>query len=582
MKKIFCLLFMMEVLVFSSCNRDEVISTELPPEIILDSKTGIYTTKAGRAITIAPTYKHAEEAVYSWMSAGKVLGTEPSYEFIAEQEGQVYITLSVKTEYGADEEEIRVDVLALEIPNVSLAGAENGFMILSGEQILFTPVVADCSIETSYSWKVDGVEVSKELSYAFSSDEIRSYELEFSASNEDGSDAVKFMVSVVSQEDMPMTWKFDRTEYNISSGRSILLAPVEVGSTDGVTYQWSVDGVDVEGADQVSFVFDIAKEGKYNVAVTASKMMSEGVFSTNQNLVVNVCAVEGTYYRAKSGGSSADWNRVYEYRPAPGQFINELKTGGFTGENTMDAAIAYAEKRMESGTWVSLGGFGGYIVVGFDHSIENSGDYDFAIKGNSFDGSSEPGIVWVMQDENGDGLPNDTWYELKGSETGVSTTIQNYAVTYYRPSAPGMPVQWTDNQGKTGEIDYLKQFHTQEYYYPLWIAEDTYTLRGTCLEPRNHDESGNGSYWVQEAYDWGYADNFSPVDRLTDEENAGAAANPNHFKISHAIGFDGNPVQLKYIDFIKVQTGVNGKGGITGELSTEIINIQDYNMIKQQ
>lgn len=91
---------------------------------------------------------------------------------------------------------------------------------------------------------------------------------------------------------------------------------------------------------------------------------------------------------------------------------------------------------MMRNTYVSLGGFGGYIVVGFDHSIDASGGYDLAIVGNSFEGSSEPGIVWVMQDENGDGLPNDTWYELKGSETGKAETLQDYAVTYYRPRAP--------------------------------------------------------------------------------------------------------------------------------------------------
>lgn len=30
--------------------------------------------------------------------------------------------------------------------------------------------------------------------------------------------------------------------------------------------------------------------------------------------------------------------------------------------------------------YVSLGGWGGYIVVGFDHSIENKGGYDFPSK----------------------------------------------------------------------------------------------------------------------------------------------------------------------------------------------------------
>ena len=186
------------------------------------------------------------------------------------------------------------------------------------------------------------------------------------------------------------------------------------------------------------------------------------------------------HYRAKTETSVAEQTIVFEYTPAPGQFINETKTGGFTGnEKTPETASAYAEQRMESGAFVSLGGFGGYIVVGFDHSIDNTGSYDFGITGNSFKGSSEPGVVWVMQDENGNGKPDDTWYELKGSETGKESTIQNYSVTYYRPSEPQQPVKWTDSEGNSGEVDYLKAFHQQDYYYPLWIKEDSYTLTGT-------------------------------------------------------------------------------------------------------
>ena len=299
---------------------------------------------------------------------------------------------------------------------------------------------------------------------------------------------------------------------------------------------------------------------------------------------------KGEFYRARTAESKADWNKVYEYTPAPGQFINELKTGGFDGtQTTPEAAVAYAEARMSQTTadgtpnpiWVSLGGFGGYIVVGFDHSIDNSGGYDIGILGNSFSGSSEPGIVWVMQDENGNGLPDDTWYELAGSETGKAETIQNYAVTYYRPTEPKQPVKWTDNQGNSGEIDYLKQFHRQDYYYPLWIEADSYTLTGTRLEPRNYDASGNGTYWVNVEYDWGYADNFSPIDRLTDEDNAGASANANHFKISNAIDANGKHKELKYIDFVKVQVGVNAKSGWLGEVSTEVFGFYDYNIKKE-
>ena len=289
------------------------------------------------------------------------------------------------------------------------------------------------------------------------------------------------------------------------------------------------------------------------------------------------------HYRAKTETSVAEQTKFFEYTPAPGQFINETKTGGFDGtQTTPETAIAYATKRMKDGTWVSLGGFGGYIVVGFDHSIDNTGGYDFGILGNSFKGSSEPGIVWVMQDENGNGLPDETWYELAGSETGKPETIQKYAVTYYRPTEPQQPVKWTDSEGNSGEIDYLKAYHRQDYYYPLWIKEDSYTLTGTCLKARNYDQSGKGTYWVNEEYDWGYVDNFSPIDRLTDSSNANAAANANYFKISNAIDDKGNRVDLKYIDFIKVQVGVNAKSGWLGEISTEVFGFFDYSMIQAE
>ena len=287
------------------------------------------------------------------------------------------------------------------------------------------------------------------------------------------------------------------------------------------------------------------------------------------------------HYRAKTETSVAEQTVVFEFTPAPGQFINETKTGGFDGtQTTPETAIEYATQRMKNETFVSLGGFGGYIVVGFDHSIDNTGSYDFGVKGNSFNGSSEPGIVWVMQDENGNGLPDDTWFELAGSEAGKEETIQNYAVTYYRPSEPKQPVKWTDSQGNSGEIDYLWQYHKQDYYYPAWITADSYTLTGTRLKERNYDQSGKGTYWVQEEYDWGYADNFSPIDRLTEDDNYNASINANYFKISNAIDEKGNPVDLKYIDFIKVQTGCNTKSGWLGENSTEVFGFFDYSMIQ--
>ena len=153
--------------------------------------------------------------------------------------------------------------------------------------------------------------------------------------------------------------------------------------------------------------------------------------------MVSSCNKEEVITTDPETTGTAEFNKVYTYLPGPGQFINEAAEPA-----TMEEAIAEAEKRLKSNLYVSLGGFGGFIVVGFDHMVKNVDGYDFGIYGNAFDGSSEPGIVWVMQDSNGDGLPNDTWYELRGSETGKAETIQDYAVTYFRPEGPKQPVKW--------------------------------------------------------------------------------------------------------------------------------------------
>jgi len=422
MRKAAIALFGLLLTSFAACNRDGVIEADASPApvIALDSETGVYTVKAGRELTISPRYEYADDARFSWTVDGRVIGEEPSLVFRAETVGKVYVLLEVSTRYGTASEELRVDVTALEVPTVSIPGAEEGFTILTDSDLVLKPSVAQVSIPVSYSWSVDGREVSTERDYTFRSAEAGTYALRFAASNEDGTDTVEFSVRVAAPEDMPFGWTFERTEYNVSAGRTIRLMPLDVVNAFDAEYVWTLDGKTVQRGADPAYRFTAAEEGEHRATVT----MRNSHLSVSQTLTVRVCPPAGRYYRPRSATSGADWNRVYEFLPAPGQFVNENCTAA-----TMEEACAYAEDRMMRNTYVSLGGFGGYIVVGFDHSIDASGGYDLAIVGNSFEGSSEPGIVWVMQDENGDGLPNDTWYELKGSETGKAETLQDYAVT---------------------------------------------------------------------------------------------------------------------------------------------------------
>ena len=271
--------------------------------------------------------------------------------------------------------------------------------------------------------------------------------------------------------------------------------------------------------------------------------------------------------------------RVYEYTPAPGQFINTLPA--VTDD---PAAAAEAQLANNAQGMVCLGAWGGYIIFGFDHPVVNvQGEYDLLIEGNAFyqsandstKGSSEPGIVCVSQDTNGNGLPDDLWYELQGSEHTNPLTITDYQITYYRTPADHVAtpdgskkfftdttyIAWRDNQGNTGYIPQVA-FHKQAYF-PDWLAADSLTFSGTLLPPNGVDEQGTGAAFVMTCYDYGYAD-----------------ANPNNsdrakLNLDWAMLPSGSPANLTHIDFVKVYTGVYQICGMQGEVSTEITGAQD-------
>ena len=547
-------------IITSSCNRDEVLTADLP-EIIIEGD-GIYSVAVGEEIRLAPDYRNADSATFEWRIGDNVVGTERAYVFVAEEAGEVYITITVTSDAGNDTEELRIDVTEPDTPAIDIAMED--ITVAVGFKQTITATVRKTEHECEIRWTVNDEEVATDVeSYEFEATEVGTYRIVATATNPHGEASDSVTIEVVTAEDLDLIYKFDATEYHITEGRTLLIRPSAINKSEGITFLWTLDGEE-QGANtnMPHFLFNSSEVGKHTLEVKATTYINAPI-EVSHTFSVEVIE-EGKYRRERTAASMSVFSEVVEYLPAPGQFIGDTKTGGFTGgELTEEDARAYAEGRLRQNNWVSLGAFGGSIVVAFDHSIANNDDYDFTIKGNSFDGSSEPGVVWVMQDENGNGLADDSWYELKGSETGKSTTIQEYEVTYYRPISSGMPVAWSDNRGESGTVDYLSSFHNQPSYYPTWIEADSYTLRGTRLEARNYDKSGNGSMWVQPAYDWGYADNYSARD-CVDAENS--------FDISNAIDILGKPIQLEYIDFVKVQSAVQSKSGWLGELSTEVCN----------
>lgn len=350
----------------------------------------------------------------------------------------------------------------------------------------------------------------------------------------------------------------------------------------GKEYRWTIrtdNGTDSLVSADREYIFLAKDTGTYDM--TFQIRDDHTPYTHDFRFVVMHEDVEYSPYLAK----------VYEYRPAPGQFVNTMPE--YEAGNTAEEMRKKAQENI-SGTndvMISLGGYGGYVVFGFDHTVMNvAGQNDFTILGNAFyshvveyekrkGGSCEPGIVMVAFDKNQNGMPDDDeWYELAGSEYYKPETIKGYEITYSRPDENKVPVPdmsqmlsdvtyipWKDNRGGTGYIS--KNIYYTQRYFPEWLPDKELTFQGSRLENNAIDESLAGRYYVLYSFPWGYVDNH-PNDNK----------DLNGFDISRAVDKDGNKVHLAGVDFIKVYTAVNQYCGWLGETSTEIIRAQDLHI----
>lgn len=260
---------------------------------------------------------------------------------------------------------------------------------------------------------------------------------------------------------------------------------------------------------------------------------------------------------------------VDEYVPAPGQFVNTLPVT--TADDTPQTVAQKCTEAIsgdytsQSHGMITLGAWGGYVTFHFDHPVVNvPGERDFAVFGNAFENNAEPATICVSVDRNQNGMPDDEWYEIKGSEYDNAATIHNYELTYTY-SGEKQAVAWTDNQDNSGSISRNK-YHKQEYF-PLWLtSKGMLTLTG-CRLPDNASQVDNGEgglMWILPAYEYGYADNQPNSNR------EGCSVD-----ISWAVDAKGNSVTLPYVDFIRCQNAMNQTCGSIGETSTEIIGAED-------
>ena len=252
---------------------------------------------------------------------------------------------------------------------------------------------------------------------------------------------------------------------------------------------------------------------------------------------------------------------VFDYHYGPGQHAHLAKrpdwiNGDFSTETIL------------------LGGWGGYIVLGFDHDVYNTEGKNLVVCcGASV--SPEPGIIYLMDDTNGNGLPDDEWFEIKGSEIDHPDCIRDYQLTYYKPKNADDNVTWRDKFGNIGEIPQSGKW---------WWKQDADSVgfTGTRLPDAYYNSAPEGSpaYWIvyPNLFKYGYAENGKGIGGEIASDYS-EKLKGNLIDISDAIDKEGNPAQLKKIRFIKIQTGVFQQAGWLGEVSTEINGVGELSLL---
>ncbi len=279
---------------------------------------------------------------------------------------------------------------------------------------------------------------------------------------------------------------------------------------------------------------------------------------------------------------------VIEYRPAPGQFINDPLFND--PARALGAPVGGGLGEPNNSKLVTLGALGGSLTLAFtDTVLDDSGNplgLDAIVFGNAtYVGGNpnrrwaEPAHIEISRDVNGNGLADDPWYLIPGSHITD-------------PDWQWLGQMWDDDAGTPTPPENLA-WYPDPLYFP-WI-DWFYLTAGYALDADLFGapvvENPNGLNADVEGY-FGYADctptlalppDAEPEDFYTvpdDPQAVGVSAGSgggDAFDIAWAIDpVTMQPANLDGFDFIRITTAVPfAPHDLLGEKSAEIGGVAD-------
>ncbi|MBN1345781.1 MAG: hypothetical protein JXQ73_24025 [Phycisphaerae bacterium] len=298
-----------------------------------------------------------------------------------------------------------------------------------------------------------------------------------------------------------------------------------------------------------------------------------------------------------------------DYWPAMGQFVNNPQ---FNDPNqAVGAPVGGGAYAPDNSKVVSLGGFGGRIILAFDHDVEdnpaNPLGLDAIVFGNAIWVShdpnahwTEPAIIEIMPELNGNDVPgddpNERWYLIPGS----SLDPNSFNTALWDPNGSYNPLmQYPSEAFFPNRPD---SYTTEGYEVPMAYR----TLAGIAavlVNPNIEDDDPNND--DEEGF-WGYAE-YSPTGKRGDRNGDGDVSGygddanmpaglfytipDNPFKVGWTRGAGGGdafdirwavdpcngwqPAGLAQFRYVRLTNAVNVEHGFLGEASPEIGGVSD-------
>ncbi len=278
------------------------------------------------------------------------------------------------------------------------------------------------------------------------------------------------------------------------------------------------------------------------------------------------------------------------YVPAPGQFVNDPLFND--PSRALGAPAGGGLLQPDNTSLVSLGGFGGSIVLGFSTPVIddpcNPFGLDAIVFGNAFFVAgnaerkwAEPGIIEISVDANGNGQPDDTWYPVRFPTLAQPPVDGLASVTWDDDAGTALPpalASWFPSTAPAG------LFTTTTYDLGV-------TLSGFVLE--NSNETFEDFFALTDLTPTLLLGDLD-ADNVVEDPSLDPAAfytrpdNPRVVGVTPGSGggdaFDiawaidpatGEPAQLPSFDFVRISTSVDRVVGPLGEVSTEVDAVAD-------